>query len=70
MYGRICAHCKFTQIQNFTLRNVSVSMHRGARGGYECTGWKEAKQVNGLFATGEAVSVTPPLSCAFLAPPQ
>jgi hypothetical protein len=59
-------------IQNFTLQNISLTMHKGVRGGYECTGWNGTKQVGGLFATGEAVAVTPPMptagECAFLGP--
>lgn len=56
-------------IENLTLSNISWTMHKGARGGYSCTGWNGTKQVTGLFATGQAVGVTPPLSCAFLGPP-
>ena len=59
-------------IENFTLQNISWSMHKGVRGGYECTGWKGTKQVTGLFATGQAIDVTPPLpaqGCGFLGPP-
>ena len=59
-------------IKNFTLQNISWSMHKGVRGGYQCTGWKGTKQVTGLFATGQAIDVTPPLpaqGCGFLGPP-
>jgi polygalacturonase len=57
-------------IQNFSLINVSWSAHKGKQGGYgyECTGWNGTRQVKGMFATGQAVGLTPPLprDCAFL----
>ena len=54
-------------ILNFTLSNVTWS---GKKEGYQCTGWRGTRSVGGLFATGFADNLTPPLpkSCAFLPP--
>jgi hypothetical protein len=59
-------------IENFTLSNITVTMHKGVRGGYQCTGWNGTKTVAGLFATGRQSGVVPPLparECGFLGPP-
>lgn len=63
-------------IQNFTLANVSWTMHRAAADvdhgpTYNgCWSWQGTKIVNQLFATGSAVDVTPPLprGCSFMSP--
>ena len=67
-------------IQNLTIRNVSWT-HRaslsdgiyGAENGganYVCEGWNGTKIVEGLFATGSSVDLSPPLprDCIFLGP--
>ena len=57
-------------IENFSMHNVTWAPARGVRAGYACTGWRGTEQVTGLFATGEAVDVNPPLNisrgCEFL----
>jgi hypothetical protein len=56
-------------IENFTLTNVTWSAAKGARTGYECTGWNGTKHAVGLFAMGGAKGLTPPLptkGCSFL----
>ena len=58
-------------IVDFLMTNVSWSVRRGAKGGYECTGYNGTRLVSGMFATGSAVDLVPPLSrdCQFMPPP-
>ena len=56
-------------IENFSLVNVTWSAAKGAKAGYQCTGWNGTKQVAGLFAKGSAAALAPAMpspSCAFL----
>jgi polygalacturonase len=48
-------------IENLSIHNVTWSTRRGAKGGYECTGYNGTRLVNGLFASGSAVNLVPPL---------
>lgn len=56
-------------IQNFTMENVTWSGPGTKKGAYQCTGLNGTKAVTGLFATGKATNVYPPLpSSCTLAP--